>query len=204
MEQLNAIEALTPYLNRCPFYAERYGIRRFCLCLTKQTSPVYGEVICINQDFFSGIEIIDNNWTADVDGNTIILHAPMESKIRIELIDSDTVIPQTVDWKSEFKLLNFVNKELWEEELVREISGITYYPIDLFRFKDRRTVLSSPQIKWLSKDLDIQWKRYTKTLYYYIKDNRLYIGLWNYELRMPENPIRLCEIDETYYRTMGE
>lgn len=198
METKNAIEALTPYLDRCPFYAERYGIRHFCLCMTKQISPVYGEVVHINQDFFSGIEIIDGNWMADVEGNTIVLHAPLESDIKIELIDSDTVIPHTVEWKSELKLLNFVNKELWEKELVREISGIIYYPLNLFCFKDRGEVLRSPQIKWLYKDLHIQWKQYTKTLYYYINDNRLYIGLWNYELRMPENPLRLCEIDEKY------
>ena len=134
--------------------------------------------------------------------NDILCESPYGQKILVSPVDRGTVIPQTVDWKPELKLLNFVNKELWEEELIREISGITYYPIDLFRFKNRCDVLRSPQIKWLSKDLDIQWKRYTKTLYYYIKDNRLYIGLWNYELRMPENPIRLCEIDETFYKTL--
>lgn len=198
MEQLNAIEALTPYLDGCPFYAEKYDLRHFCLNMTKEISPLGVEEILIHQDFFTCIGFIDSKWTADVESNTFLLHAPLENEIKIELVDTETKIPQTVEWKPELKLLNFVNKELWEEELVREIAGVTYYPLNLFRFKDRLTVFRSMQMRLFMKDFDVFHKRYTKTLYYYIKDGRLYMGLWNYELRMPENPFRLCKIDEKY------
>lgn len=202
MEQLNAIDVLTPLMGGCSFYAEERSIRHFCLRVEK--GIMAGQrVIFLAQDFFGGgFSVIEDDWSATIKGNDILCESPYGQKILVSPVDRGTVIPQTVDWKPELKLLNFVNKELWEEELIREISGITYYPIDLFRFKDKRTVLRSPQIKWLYKDLHIQCKRYTKTLYYYIKDNRLYIGLWNYELRMPDNPIRLCEIDENIYKAM--
>lgn len=199
METINAIEALTPYLDGCSFYAEKDSFRYYCLCMTKRVNPFFGkDEIFLHKDFFTCIGHIDDRWTASVDGNTIILHnpdMPIVCDIKIELVDPETKTIPTVEWKPELKDLNFVNEELWERELVREIAGMTYYPLNLFCFKERVKVRYCPQFTSLAKYLHVQRARYTKTLYYYIKDNRLYIGLWNYNRRMPENPLRLCEIE---------
>ena len=141
--------------------------------------------------------IINDKWEARKDEERIILVSNIGEEIILTPQDMKVKSLPVVDWIEKKTILNFVNPALWEEGLVREIAGNTYYPLDLFRFKDLTAVRKSSVMKTLAGSLGIKYINRLKTLYYFIdkKDSRLYIGVWDYKRYMPLDPTKCCRIE---------
>lgn len=182
-------EILAPYTNGCSFMVQQLGFKTFCL-RAEQTEIKGKPSIVIYQDFFTVEKILDDTWKIKERDGKFICKKLFNETITITPIDPETNIAPSVEWIEKEGDCNLVNNALHEQGIVRKILGITYYPLDLFRFRDRKVVLNSPQISSIIEVLGISKKRFTKTLYYYINEGWLYIGVWDYVRRLPLDPVR--------------
>lgn len=197
MEMEKIIEIFKPYLDGCSFLAvNNKAPDKICLNVT-----VHNGKVVIYRDYFTIKYLIDESYDIKKDGNDIVLTQHIGEHIGeiIRLIPQDIEragkSKPIVEWNNCKKILNFINPVLWEEGLVREIAGNTYYPLDLFRFK----YIPKGILEILDNDLGIKYLREKlKTLYYYIdkKDSRLCIGVWDYKRYMPLDPVKYCRINE--------
>lgn len=193
MEMEMVISMFKPYLDGHSFLVQRKGYPdRECL-----NARIKKGKIVIHQDFFTPMFIIDDRWEAEKIGEKILLTSDTGEKITLTPQATGVKSLPVVEWEEKKTVLNFVNPALWEEGLTREIAGNTYYPLDLFRFKDLTKVRKSSVMQTISGTLGIKYINRLKTLYYYIdkKDSRLYIGVWDYKRYMPLDPTKCCRIE---------
>ena len=182
------VEDLTPYTHGCSFGVKSYFLEDFCL--KADIIKIAGKPsFVIRQDFFTTEYVIDDTWKIIENDGKIICTKFFNPKLIITPIDPETNITPSVKWDESKGNMNFVNEALWERGIIREINGVTYYPLDLFRFKNRQEVMKSPTMEFVKGLLDLSHKRFTKTLYYYIENGKIYIGVWNYVRRMPCDPV---------------
>lgn len=197
-EKTNDIfDVFRPYLNGHAFEITR-GDEPTEYCLNATLSHNYHgeEEIIIYTDFFSPQFIISAKWKIEDSAGIIICISPNNERVEIKPVDLSVKSLPTVEWDKNLGFLNFVNEDLWERDLVREICGRTYYPLDLFRFKNRIDVIKSPEMQDLIKVLQFKKHQFLKTLYYYIdNDKSLCIGIWDYKMYMPLNPVRHQKVE---------
>ncbi len=194
----NILKIFTPYLNNCTFEVKK-GDTPTEHCLNANVIHNYrneSEIVLYN-DFFTPSVIINSKWSVSLDDSVIICISPNNERVEIKPCDLGTKSLPTVEWDKNLGFLNFVNEDLWERDLVREICGRTYYPLDLFRFKNRIEVLKSPEMQDLIRVLRFDKHRFLKTIYYYIdNDKSLCIGIWDYKMYMPLDPVRHQKVVE--------
>lgn len=191
------------------FYNKQYFLRmeiverRICDPITKK--PIVKPFVHFMRDFFTfGVLLDPDKWEAKIENGKIICDKivteliPYEKSIEIEPIPEEPYEP-TIEWKDELGYLNLVNPELHEKGLIRTIGNITYYPLNLFKFKNPSEVAKTFHMNdlkcmcgWAGWNRGRQVSQYTptSTLYYYISDNALYIGRWEYKKYMPLDPVR--------------
>lgn len=181
-------------------YFLRMDIIERKVCDPKTKKPIVKPFVRFEKDFFQfGKQFDPDEWTAKFENEKIICdYIPYKRHIEIEPIPEEPYEP-TVEWKDELGYLNLVNPELHEKDLIRKIGDITYYPLNLFKFKFPSEVVNKYHMNdlkcmcgWAGWNRGRQVSLYTptSTLYYYIANDALYIGRWVYKKYMPLNPVR--------------
>ncbi len=185
-------EIFASYLNNSEFRVTNDGRPEYYMYAHQRKNFFGKSDIFLFKDFFTVGEIINSSWNAVVENDRIICESPYDEIFKFQPINIGTKSALTVQWKPELSIFNLMNPALHEEGLIRKISGITYYPLNLFRFTDYAQVLTSPPFKWLNLFLGINTVEKSfirKTLYYYIDKNKLYVGIWDYFKYMPLDPV---------------
>ncbi len=173
--------------------------RKICDPITKK--PIIKPFVYFAKDFFQFGELLDpKEWNAEIrNGKIVCDFIPYKRRVVIDPVPEEPYDP-TVEWKDEFGYLNLVNPELHEKELIRQIGDITYYPLNLFKFKNASEVAKKIHMVDLkcmcgwalwNKERQVSLHTPTNTLYYYIANDVLYIGRWVYKKYMPLDPVRL-------------
>lgn len=173
--------------------------RKVCDPLTRK--PTIKPFVYFAKDFFQFGDLLDPaEWNAEVKGGRIICNfIPYKRKVVIKPIPEEPYEP-TVEWKDKLGYLNLINPELYEKSLIRKIGNITYYPLNLFKFKNAEEVAKTFYMNelrrvcgWtvLNKGREVKLYTPTSTLYYYTVDDVVYIGRWDYKRYMPLDLVRL-------------
>ncbi len=164
-------------------------------------NPIIKPYVYFAKDFFQFGDLIDPvECNAEiVNGKIVCNYIPYKRRIMIEPIPEEPY-ESTVEWKDELGYFNLLNPELHEAGLIRKIGNITYYPLNLFKFKNATEVAKTFHMNdlrclcgWttINNGREVKLHVPTSTLYYYIVDDVLYIGRWEYKRFMPLDPVRL-------------
>ncbi len=188
------LELFKPYLGKSFELEKEDGYSCFCVNADVFTDFRGRQDVYLWQDFFSVVGVVKEDW--NVSGrDPLVCESPYGEVYKLHPVyPPDLEVPPKVEWKDELGLKNLLNENLWEKDLIREIFGITYYPLNLFQFTDRRAVKKNPDMQFLFGVLEINRHYFPKTLYYYIEGDFMYIGIWNYTRRMPLKPVRYLKI----------
>ncbi len=189
------LELFKPYLGKSFELEENDEYSRFCTYSEVFTDIEGKQEVYLWQDYFKVAGVVKEDWSVSGE-NPLVCESPYGKTYKLyPVYPPDLENPLKVEWKDELGIKNLLNENLLEKDLVREISGIIYYPLNLFQFTDRKAVMKNSDMQLVFGALEIDRHFCPKTLYYYIKGGYMYIGIWDYVSRMPLNPVKFLKIN---------